>query len=293
MKLSCTPISFQHSLKSGEMDFRNFFTFCAKQKLEGADILDPEPYPWFWGEVKDVAEGMNIAAGEGVAIAAWACGNNFAKTNKSERQKQVDSVRRAIDRASEAGAPRIRIFGGYQEKAGGEAGVTTSTGLGLVLDALTAVLPYATEAKVVLAIENHGLLPGHSYESLALIRHFDSPWLKATFDPANCIGNTMDEPEDPLRACDILLDVIDHVHFKDMWPARLDKARRMEPCPAGLGLTPIRQVAAKLVLGGFREYCSLEYEASSVLPEAEGVTQSLDYLREAIRCATFPASTRI
>ena len=280
MKFSCTPISFHSSIRQGEMDLRGFFRFCAEQGLEGVDILDTEGYPWLWSESDSLEKCVRWANEDGLMIAAYACGNNFAKAEAEARAEQVALVIRAIERAARCGAPLLRIFGGHHAQAGGEASIETASGLEMIIHGVAQCLPHAERAKVILALENHGRLPGHSYEQAAVLDHFRSPWLKALYDPANYIGNNMGEDEDPLRAFDCLRREIIHTHLKDVGPPVRDLKRRREPYVAGQGITPLRQIIAAMVKSGYKGFCALEYEASQTTPEREGVPASLDFLKK-------------
>lgn len=285
MKLSCTPISFQKTFREGGMTLRSFLETCARLGLDGVDLLDIDHYPWFWASPDELCTVSGQAAELGLAIAAYSCGNNFGLTDPAARAAQVEGVVRALGRARDCGAPVVRLFGGYHKGARPEAEVGTSDGLELVIQSLELCLPHAERCGVVLALENHGRLPGHSYESRAIIDHFASPWLRATYDAANYHGNSMDEDEDPLRALDNLLGRIAHVHLKDVRPTPPGSPRKREACISGQGITPLRQVVAALAASGYTGYCALEYEAAATVPEAEGVPQSLSYLREALRSA--------
>jgi len=267
------------------MTLPGFIRFCAEQGLQGIDLLDVDHYPWLWSAKEELAKVPEWTCREGVAIAVYAAGNNFAKSDETAWRNEVEAVRRVITRARDCGAPVVRIFGGYHCEANGEPEMTTTRGLARVVEGIAQCLPLAESCQVVLALENHGRLPGHSHESRAIVDHFASPWLKVTYDPANCHGNSMDEDEDPLRAYETLRDSIAHVHLKDVWPAKLDLKRRREPCVAGKGMTPLRQVIAQLAADRYPGFCSLEYEAARIVPEREGVTQSFAYLRESIAIA--------
>lgn len=286
MKLSCTPISLARTLREGQMDLRGFLRYCAEQQLEGVDLLDSRTYPWLWKDPSAELDQVATWAGQdGLKIAAYACGNNFAKNSDEDFRGQIDLVRHALDEASRCGAPLLRIFGGYHYQTGGDPGMGLARGFERIIQGIGECLPYAERCGVVLALENHGRLPGHSWEIESLIRHFDSPWLQVTFDPANFIANNMDEIEDPLRAYARLKNQVVHVHVKDFGPAKIDLKRRVEPCLNGEGLTPIRQFLAELIGDGYSGFCSLEYESSRVMPELQGVPLSFEYFKEFRRLA--------
>lgn len=281
MKFSCTPISFHASFRDGSLNLRTFFSFCAQHGLEGVDLLDIDGYPWLWSSGAKLKDCAKWAQAEGLVIAAYACGNNFARPTEEERAAQVLLVGDAIEGATECEAPLLRIFGGYHRGSGGHASIGTVNGLDMVLAGLEKCLPLAEKHGVVLALENHGRLPGHSYESAAILEYFNSPWLKVLYDPANYLGNNMDEDEDPIRAYETLKGSIIHTHFKDVGPPVRDLKRRREPYVAGQGITPLRQIIARMIKDGYDGFGALEYEAALTVPEGEGVPASIAYLQEA------------
>ncbi len=281
MKLAITPISLSRLFHSGEMDIGKFFDFCLKQDLDGVDILDSKCYPWFWQDKnKDFKALPGLLKSTGLFLAAYATGNNFAKTDGDERRASVEIVRNALDEASELGAPVLRIFGGYHCSAGGEEGIETDNGLEMVIEGIEKCLPHAEMRGVVMALENHGGLPAHSYELKAVIDYFNSSFLKVMFDCANFAGNSMQEPENTLDAYDLLKQHVAHVHVKDMGPCISNNFRKVEGYVAGKGFVPLKQFIARLEENGYSGFCSLEYEASAITPEIYGVPQSLDYLKK-------------
>ena len=276
------------------MDLERFIAFCGEQELDGVDLMSPVFYEWSWKdphkELKSVNGWIERA---GLKLAAYAAGNNFAKGNAAEFDAQVAQVRQCLREAADLGAPVLRIFGGHLEKVGGEVGITSATGLRKVLAGIERCLPEAEKTGVVMAIENHGGLPAHSFEIVAIVKHFDSPYVRCTADCGNFVGHSMDEPENPLDAVKRLAPWIRHVHMKDVRKPLLNKTRRMEACVTGEGVVPIRQCAAVLEEIGFAGYCSLEYEAHAVMPVEEGVPRSLAVLREVRAVLNVLAAERV
>lgn len=279
MKLSITPISFTQSFRSGEMTTADLIDFVVSQNLTGIDLLDPDKYPWAWSSGTNLEECVKQMRDRGLQVAAYACGNNFAKLDSAEKDLQVQAVLRGIERAVQCGTSRVRVFGGALEATGGDAGVTSESGLPMVIEGLERCLPAAADAKVVLALENHGRLPGTSEEMLTVVNHFQSPWLRLTYDPANSQGNSMPEDENPVEACRRILSHIEHMHLKDVREPQVDLSRRREACIAGQGITPLREVVQMVEENGYQGFYTLEYEARLLGPEKEGVIASLDYLK--------------
>lgn len=284
MKLSITPISFTQGFRSGKVTTRWFIDYVAGQQLDGIDLLDPDHYTWAWTGETNLGDCLARMRDHGLEVAAFACGNNFAKADPGERLKQVAMVHRGIERAAECGAKCLRVFGGYLAETGGDPGIDEETGLRLVIEGLEKCINQAESQGIVLALENHGRLPGTSAQMLRILQALDSPWLKLTFDPANCQGNSMPHDEDPLAAYENVAGQIAHVHFKDVREPLIDLGRRREACVAGTGMTPLKDVAARLHRDGYKGYCTLEFEAGRFVDETQGVTESLDFLKQIVRC---------
>ena len=283
MKVSCTPISMAQMFKGNQIDLEGYINFLGELELDATDLMDSVGYPWQYKnreqEFRQVGKWLKTA---GLKLAAVACGNNFARFAENERLKNIETVKKAIREAAELGAPLVRIFGGYHEECGGEKGMVYANGFYYVLQGIEACLPEAEKHNVILALENHGRLPGLSCEIKAIIEYFNSPHMKCMFDCANFLANNMNETEDPLRAYELLKNDIVHCHVKD-WgkPFGTMSERRVAAYPAGAGgVVPLRQFAALLERDRFEGYCSLEYEAAWQVPEKDGVRQSLQYLTQ-------------
>jgi len=282
MKLSCTPISFQKRFVAGDMDLPQFIETCASLGCQGIDLLASCHYPWLW---KNPTQEKQRLSGwlrdAGLTLAAYAAGNNFALADAQARQQQIQDVQTSIREAAELGAPLLRIFGGRIEPERLERGMGVHIGMPFVMQALEQCLPVAQQHGVVLALENHGNLPGRAYEIQQIIRHFDSPFLQCTFDIANFLGGYLkDEVDDPVRAADKLMPWIAHVHVKDVGPTPPGSSYRLEPYVTGQGIVPIRQVLASIAESGYQGFYSLEYEAIARMPELQGVAESLAYLKQ-------------
>ena len=280
MKIAITPISLSGLFKNGKMDIEGFINYCAELEIDGIDVLDSSSYPWFWKDKqRELAALPRLLEKSGLKLAACATGNNFAKLDPQARRENIDIVKNALCEAGELGAPFLRVFGGYHQESGGDAGVDYDNGLRMIIEGLEECVPEAERHGVVIVLENHGRLPGHSYEIAAIMNHFHSPWLRVLFDCANFMGNGMDEPENPLRAYENLKEYVAHVHIKDMGPCVTGNHRKIEGYVAGKGTVPLRQFAALLENNNYDGFCSLEYEADPITPEIHGVPESITYLK--------------
>lgn len=278
MKLSCTPISMTQTFRKDGMDLEKYIAFCGEQGLDGIDLLDRQ-YAWQWRDSEaEIRQIPGWAEKAGLKIAAYACGNNFTVEDSAEFEANVQRVQKALDDAAAIGAPLLRIFGGKHPACGGV--LPHHLALQNVLRGIEKCLPEAEKCRVILALENHGCMPGHSYEIAAILRRINSPWLKCTFDCANFLANNMDEKEQPLTAYLRLKQQVAHVHFKDFAADPGTAGQKLFACVAGSGIVPLRQFGALLHENAYAGYCSLEYEAGAVVPERDGVPMSIKYMRE-------------
>lgn len=290
MKLSCTPISCSASFRAETMSVERYFQMLAAAGCEGTDLLDSRCYPWFWknGFQSDRKEVCRALSGAGLAAAAYACGNNFARIAETDFSDAVETVKNALREAAEIQAPCLRIFGGYHPECGGDKDITYGNGLEKIVRGIEECLPEAEKAGVILAIENHGRLPGLAEEMRFLTDHFHSPFLRLTFDAANFLANNMNEYQDPLSSYEQLKEFIVHIHVKDWSNGVPGNGRKRIASVAGEGgVVPLRQLFYRLKKDGYSGFVSLEYEAGSTVPEEEGVPRSLRYLNELRAAADF------
>ncbi|MHB1293372.1 MAG: sugar phosphate isomerase/epimerase family protein [Anaerolineae bacterium] len=155
-----------------------------------------------------------------------------------------EAFRRALDLAEILGSSYVRIFSFYVPQ--GEA----DRYRGAVLERMGALLDEARGRPVTLLHENerriYGDIPRRCHDILAT---FDSPQLRATFDPANFV---IDNVRPFTDGYDLLKDYIAYVHVKDATMA--DK----RIVPAGQGDGEVREVLKTLQVRGFEGFLSLE-----------------------------------
>jgi sugar phosphate isomerase/epimerase len=115
---------------------------------------------------------------------------DFTRLDPGARAGEIQSTRRMIELTAELGGRYCRVLSGQNRP-----GLDPERALGWVVDSLTALLPRAEAAGVVLVLENHykdglWLHPefAQSHERyLRILDAVDSPWLGVQFDPSNAI----------------------------------------------------------------------------------------------------------
>ncbi|MCX6991785.1 MAG: sugar phosphate isomerase/epimerase [Kiritimatiellaeota bacterium] len=279
MKTAVTMISVGGRFNEGKIDVHGFIEFCGRIGVDGVDLLE-----YYW---KDKPREMKAIPGwladNNLVLSAFAIGNNFAVSNPRKMQEQVDYVKKGIDTAAVLGAKTLRIFGGHLSPDGIN---NREEGMEAIVYGISRCIDHAKANRVVLALENHGDLPGRSDQVLRILNQFQSDYLKATIDIANFIANNMNAKEDPVSATKALVGRAAHCHVKDFAdnPAATGKVKA---CVLGEGKTPIRECLQVLKNGGYQGFLSLEYEGHEnegvAIEDALGTEQSIRNLKKILQ----------
>lgn len=238
-KFSLAAYSYRDLLKSNSAGYTldNFVADCAGMQLEGTELTSYY-FPPDVGD--DYLRRLKRRCFElGLDISGTAVGNNFCLPPGEARQRQIDDVKRWVDRAEILGAPVIRIFSGSAA-----AGQSTEEAHRLAVEGMEACCQYAGEHGVCLALENHGGLTATADGMLALVRDVQSPWFGVNLDTGNFHSD--DIYGDLARLAPYTINVQIKVVVK---PANGPR----EPAD-------FRRLAAMLRDSGYRGYIVLEYE---------------------------------
>ena len=267
MNTSITNWSFHRTIAEGKMDVPKFVAEAKRLGFRAVELLSA------WTSTPEqIKQAKSAASDAGLRICCYGASNDFALTG-DELDKQVSDLKAKIANAVELGAPVVRVFGGNTKE-----GLTVEKGLGLIVDGFRKAIKDAEDAKVTLAIENHGRLSCTSDQVGRILREVGSPALKATFD----CGNFMIGDENPIDAVKSLAKLTGHVHVKDLrWdnvtaePPQVyvsNAGKKLLPEVIGEGQIDFVTIFRALREAGFRGYLSLEYEGND--PEPEGVYTS-------------------
>jgi hydroxypyruvate isomerase len=277
MKVSITMYSFHRAARQKGMTVEEFIRAAGELGADAVDLLS-----YFWKD--QAAEAPKVAGwlkSAKVGLAAYAVGNNFVQGDEAAFAKAVQAVKDGIEMAARLGAPAMRVFGGNLP-----AGTTVDQALERAARGLRECLPLAEEKKVVLAVENHGGMPGTSGELRGLLEAVGSPFVRACVD----VGNFLSAGEDAGPAVEATADLAAHVHVKDFkrFPPDSSQGRkaaradwRLEACSVGEGVVPLARCFTALKKANYEGYLSLEYEGVNE-DEHAGVRQSLAAMRAAL-----------
>ncbi len=245
MKLGMTMYSFNDYAREEKMDVLGFIRTAADLGVEAVDLL-----AYYWkDEREEPLRARELIEDLGLELAAYAVGNNFVQESEARLQEQVDYVRRGIEMAYELGAPVLRIFGGHAPH------MPKEEALKLAAEGIERVLEEAQEADVVLALENHGGVPGTAEELTWLIEHFDSPWLRACVDVGNFVHF-----EDPAEAVARVVGYAAHVHIKDLKKVGEGEQAKWEACTPGEGDIDYDRILPLFKDAGYDGALSIEAE---------------------------------
>lgn len=180
----------------------------------------------------------------GVAVCCIAVSCNYA--NPETVAHWTVETRRAIELASDVGAPRLRVFGGQLP-----AGFSRADAIAQVSEALGSVADEAGQHGVTLCLETHDdwTNPQHVAEVLTRVNH---PAVAINWDyqhTTRVAKTTVDE------AFSLLQPWIEHVHFHD--GEKRDDA--LVFLPIGKGQYDNRRVVELLLNAGYEGYLSGEW----------------------------------
>jgi len=215
---------------------------------------------------------------------------DFTQPDPSARRAEVERHKRMIDLAAffDAPAPRTcRVLSGQRRPD-----VSEDDGVGMVVECIEALLPYAATRGVILALENHYKDNYWTYPEFArqlpvfrrIVEAIDSPWFGVNYDPSNAIL----AGEDPLEVLDAVKQRVVSMHASDrgLLPGHtLEELRAQEESvgyaailrhgEVGTGLNDYPTILRTLRDAGFTGWISIE-DGMNGLDE---IRRSAGYLR--------------
>lgn len=247
LRLSLAAYSFRDDLKAPKgspegtqpkMTLVQFVDYCAENGCDGAELTSyyfPEPIT-----DESLANVRRHAHVRGITVSGSAVGNNFTHPPGPDRDREITSVKKWIDRASILGAPHIRVFAGNAQK-----GQTRADAVKYCVEALDECAEYAGRHGIFLGIENHGGIVSTPQQLLEVVKLSKSPWVGINLDTGNF------HTEDPYADLALCAPFAVNVQYKG--EIRRQGAKTSEPCD------PAR-VAKILRDANYQGWVALEYE---------------------------------
>ena len=243
LRLSCAAYSFRdtfnHADPAKRITMMDFVDFCADHGCDGAEVTSyyfPKDVTTDW-----LLQLKRHAFLRGVDFSGTAVGNNFARPDGPELDREIASVKEWIDRAALLGAPHIRVF------AGDPKGLDAAAARKQCIRALEQCGAYAAEKGVWLGLENHGGIVAQVKDLLEIVRAVNCPVVGVNFDSGNFYG-----PDDP---------------YEDMArlaPYTVNAQIKVEVNRPGKGKEPtdLPRVVKILREANYQGWVALEYEAA-------------------------------
>jgi sugar phosphate isomerase/epimerase len=169
------------------MSVFDWIEMAAELPVDGLEMYDgfferlDEAY---LGKVRSALERRNLE------MPMLCCSSDFTKPEAAERGQEVERQKRMIDVTARLGGGFCRVLSGQRRPE-----VSRQQGVAWVIECIRALLDYAGEKNVVLAMENHykdnyWAHPEFAQQSdvfLEIVNRVDSPWLGVQYDPSNAI----------------------------------------------------------------------------------------------------------
>lgn len=251
---------------------------CAALGVSGIEIIGNHLDAMGRTTAEDIQALRQYMATRGVAPVSVSAHHNFVQPDRAARERDLNTLARWIDVASDIGAPFVRVFGGrwgtlknFAEfmAANGEeppiAGYTIDDAYAWTAECFRTAAWYAGRKGVTLGLENHWGLTGTAEGTLRIFNDVASPWLKLVLDT----GNFIHTPDMYAEMCTMLPDVA-LVHAKTYTGGSMY---------FGDFEIDYERVASILDEVGYTGYVSIEFEGKA-MPQ-EGIAESVARLRQA------------
>jgi sugar phosphate isomerase/epimerase len=194
------------------------FDWIAQAATLGVDGL--ELYPGFLLEIDNptyIRHVRDAMASHGLRMPMLCASPDFTQRDPEARAREIARMRGMIDvvAAFDAPAPRTcRVLSGQRRPE-----ITIDEGVDLVVSCIQALLPYAEEHGVILALENHYKDNYWTHPEFAqhlavfrrIVEAIDSPWFGVNYDPSNAIL----AGEDPIEVLEAVKHRVVSMHASD------------------------------------------------------------------------------
>lgn len=296
------PLLSGHSLGTPNESPSDAIRLFAAAGLDAAELI------WQGGYRSGIPETDNAATLSEVRAASAETGlpvigltpymTGINSLDEAERTRDVKRFAACIADAAGLGARVVRVYAGaYTDDQRSDHAAQWSA----LVRSLRELAPMATDAGVVLAIENHfSTMTVTARETVDLVTEVASPAVRILYDQANL---TFTHSEAPDLAIELQGGLIGHVHAKDLVFVDRDRAfsasaianvtgeeRTVRSRVIGDGEMDWADIVARLLATGYAGAISLEYEYRwhpQDLPEPrQGFELGARRLRDFIALAT-------
>lgn len=267
MELSLSMWSVHRTVRTKGWTVLDFLAFCQQEGIRQVELLNV-----FWKDAdRELPAVVEALKASGIRASSYAVANDFAKDSPEKRSAALKEITDAIPVAKALGVKVIRVFSGNLTEH-----VTYEAALDWIVEGLGEAAAQAQREGLTLCLENHGKLAGSGVQVKTILDRVNSPALKSTFDT----GNFLLVDEEPLKALDVLLHEVAHVHFKDFRSQddgryKSLSGKAFEGVALGQGDVDLQTIVKRLKEIGYTGAYVLEFEGPG--DEAEGIRQSYQF----------------
>jgi sugar phosphate isomerase/epimerase len=266
--LAAFPKGFFDALVARKMTVFQWIDLAGELDLDGVEL-----YPRFLDSF-DSAYLKKIraeAAARGLAIPMMCHSPDFTQADAVLRQQEIERTKDLFRATAELGGSFCRVLSGQNRP-----GLEEDEALRWVIDCLWRLVPHAQAAGITMSIENHykdGLWEYPEFAQgqrryLAILDAVDTPWLKAQYDPSNCIV----AGEDPYELLERVLPRVATMQASDrtLEGGTTEDLRRLARDPQhgyakivrhgviGQGLNDYDRIFGRLAKAGYTGWVSIE-----------------------------------
>lgn len=232
--------TFNHKDPAKRITLFDFLDYCADHACAGAELTSYY-FPEKFGD-DFLLKLKRHAFLRGLAISGSAIGNQFTLPKGPERDEQIVTVKKWIDRCAVFSAPHIRVFAGVADKD-----LAFADAKKLSIEALEECGDYAGKRGIFLGLENHGGIVAEPQDLLDIVQAVKSPWVGINLDTGNF------QTEDPYADLAKCAPYAVNVQYKVEIHRRGEKLKETADLP---------RVVKILRDANYQGFVALEYEAS-------------------------------
>jgi sugar phosphate isomerase/epimerase len=208
MKLGISTYSLHAAFSAGELTVEGVIETIADLGAEHAEIVplgfDLVDNPQLVDQI------VQTAARRGLELSNYAIGANFAELDATERQREVERVKREVDVCAALGIQRMR----HDVASSKDLSITHFLEeLPQLADACREIADYAANFGITTSVENHGYFIQQSDRVQALVHAVGRDNFRTTLD----VGNFLCADENPIIAAVNNIKLASMVHFKDFY----------------------------------------------------------------------------
>ncbi len=260
MRIGVSMYSYAQSIQKGLLDIPGFIREAKVSGAEGVELLE-----YFYKDLdRDREAALEALREAGLPCPIFSVGNNFAKSDPEERQKQFQRIVFGIEEALRYGANVVRVFAGDVSE-----GITYDQARGWIIEGLSEASKVAHAKGVKLALENHGTLAGRGDQVRGIIDDVRALSGTDVLGANPDTGNFLLVNQPSHEAIRQVAPMANMVHFKDFmaapanhegWAYTALDGQKFLGTAVGEGMVDLGQCIKELKDSGFDGWLSVEYE---------------------------------